>query len=64
MTLLNDPGRSHLVMDAVDRLPQTGAKGFGLRRRMEDKPIEHKLYIDKHGEDLSEIRGWTRPNPR
>jgi xylulose-5-phosphate/fructose-6-phosphate phosphoketolase len=31
---------------------------------MEDKLIEHKRYIDKHGEDLPEIRNWKWSNPK
>jgi xylulose-5-phosphate/fructose-6-phosphate phosphoketolase len=58
MTVLNDLDRFHLVMDAIDRLPQTGDKGIALKQQLKDKLLEHKLYIDKHGQDLPEIRNW------
>src|ERR1019366_3208565 len=58
MTVLNDLDRFHLVMDVVDRLPQTGDKGVYLKQQLKDKLIEHKQYINKHGEDMPEIRNW------
>jgi phosphoketolase len=48
----------HLVMDTIDRLPQTGDKGVYLKQQLKDKLIEHKQYIRKHGEDMPEIRHW------
>jgi xylulose-5-phosphate/fructose-6-phosphate phosphoketolase len=58
MTVLNDLDRFHLVMDTIDRVPQTGEKGRALKQRMQAKLIEHKQYIDQHGQDLPEIRNW------
>ncbi|MEO8310470.1 MAG: phosphoketolase family protein [Caldimonas sp.] len=63
MTVLNDLDRFHLVMDTIDRLPQTGDKGLALKRRLADKLVEHKLYIDANGQDMPEIRNWTWGGP-
>jgi hypothetical protein len=55
---------SHLVMDSIDRLPQTGDKGIYLKQLLRDKLIEHKQYIAKYGQDLPEIRNWKWSNPK
>ena len=58
MTVLNDLDRFHLVMDTIDRLPQTGDKGVYLKQQLADKLVEHKQYICKNGQDLPEVRNW------
>jgi xylulose-5-phosphate/fructose-6-phosphate phosphoketolase len=61
MTVLNDLDRFHLVIDAINRLPQTGSEGVYLKQQLQDKLVEHKHYIEKHGEDMPEIRDWIWP---
>ena len=58
MTVMNDMDRFHLVMDTIDRLPQTGSKGAYLKQQLQDKLIEHRRYINEHGVDMPEIRNW------
>jgi xylulose-5-phosphate/fructose-6-phosphate phosphoketolase len=62
MTVLNDMDRFHLVMDAISRLPQIGARADHLRQQLHNRLVEHKQYIDKNGQDMPEIRNWTWPH--
>ncbi len=50
--------RFHLVMDAIDRLPQTGDQGIYLKQQLKDNLIEHRHYINQQGRDLPEIHDW------
>ncbi|MDO8354114.1 MAG: phosphoketolase, partial [Aestuariivirga sp.] len=56
--VMNDLDRFHLVLNAIDRVPQLAANAAHIRKAIRDKLIEHKRYIAEHGEDMPEIRNW------
>lgn len=58
MVVLNDLDRFHLVSDVIDRLPGLGAKGAYTKQYLRDKLLDHKTYIEMHGEDMPEILNW------
>ena len=58
MVVLNDMDRFHLVMEVIDRVPGLSERAGHLQQVMRDKLIEHRRYIDVHGQDLPEILDW------
>jgi xylulose-5-phosphate/fructose-6-phosphate phosphoketolase len=59
MCVLNDLDRFHLVADVIDRVPQLGARAAYAKQAIRDMLIDHKQYIDEHGDDMPEITSWT-----
>ncbi len=58
MVVLNELDRFHLAGDVIDRVPGLGSRAAYTKQYLRDKLLDHKAYIDKHGEDMPEIRYW------
>jgi xylulose-5-phosphate/fructose-6-phosphate phosphoketolase len=58
MTVLNDLDRFHLAGDVVDRVPRLRNTCGHFKQLLRDKLLEHKQYIEEHGEDMPEVRDW------
>jgi xylulose-5-phosphate/fructose-6-phosphate phosphoketolase len=61
MVVLNKLDRFHLAMDVIERVPGLGPKAAHVKRHFRHKLIDHRNYIDKHGEDMPEIQNWSWP---
>jgi xylulose-5-phosphate/fructose-6-phosphate phosphoketolase len=61
MVVLNRLDRFHLAMDVIECVPRLGSKGVHVKQHFRDKLIEHRNYIDEHGEDIPEIQNWSWP---
>ena len=61
MTVLNDLDRFHLAGDTILRVPRLAAQAADFHALLRKRLLDHKLYIDRHGEDMPEIRNWTWP---
>ncbi len=58
MVVRNDVDRYHLVEDVIDRVPQLGMSAAYVKQEIQQKLIEHRLYVSEYGEDMPEIRNW------
>ena len=58
MCVMNDLDRFHLVSDVIERVPKLRERAAYALQAIRDKLIDHKEYIEKHGDDLPAITGW------
>jgi xylulose-5-phosphate/fructose-6-phosphate phosphoketolase len=61
MAVLNDLDRFHLAGDAIDRLPQLGARAAYAKQALAERLTEHRQYIRRYGQDMPSIREWRWP---
>jgi xylulose-5-phosphate/fructose-6-phosphate phosphoketolase len=59
MVMLNDLDRFHLVIDAIDRVPQLGGHAVVDRQAMVDARAEARRHTRETGADLPEITDWA-----
>jgi len=58
MAVLNEIDRFHLAGDVIDRIPSLGSKAAYVKQFIRDRLIDHKNYIQIHGDDMPEIKNW------
>jgi xylulose-5-phosphate/fructose-6-phosphate phosphoketolase len=56
--VLNDIDRFHLVRDGIDRAPHLGARAAYAKQAIDKALIDHRHYIEEHGEDLPAVLNW------
>jgi xylulose-5-phosphate/fructose-6-phosphate phosphoketolase len=61
MVVLNDLDRFHLFADVVKRVPRLKHRQAYVDAFVRDRLVDHREYINKHGQDMPEIREWMWP---
>jgi xylulose-5-phosphate/fructose-6-phosphate phosphoketolase len=68
MTVLNKLDRFHLIEAVLEFTPGLAAHAAHTRQRIRDKLVEHREYVNTHGQDMPEIRDWqwseSAPSPQ
>ena len=58
MTVRNQIDRFDLAGDVIDRVPRFADRAAHVKQLIRDTLVEHRRYIDEHGEDMPEVRDW------
>jgi xylulose-5-phosphate/fructose-6-phosphate phosphoketolase len=63
MRVQNEIDRFHIVINAIESLPQLGNRGAALAQQMRDNLVAHKQQIHDFGVDLPEVVEWKWHTP-
>jgi xylulose-5-phosphate/fructose-6-phosphate phosphoketolase len=58
MCVLNQIDRFNLVKDVVERVPKLGERAAYVIQAVNERLLDHRHYIQEHGDDMPEIAGW------
>jgi len=58
MAVLNQIDRFSLVNDVIDRVPKLTARAAYAKQAIRDMLLDHKQFIQDHGEDMPAITNW------
>ena len=61
MCVMNEIDRFHLAFDVIDRVPSLQSHAAHARQLLNSRIIDHKHYVQKHGDDMPEIKNWKWP---
>src|SRR5437773_3414472 len=61
MTVMNSHERFHIAADLDDRVPKLQRIGAHFQQFLRNKLVEHKEYVQRHGDDMAEVKQWVWP---
>lgn len=58
MAVMNHLDRYSLATSVINRVPGLGDSSAYVKQDLQDRLIEHREYVDRHGIDVPEVRDW------
>ena len=58
MVVRNQMDRFQLAGDAIDRIPRLCDRAGHVKQLIRDRLVEHRLYIERYGQDMPDVRDW------
>ena len=54
----NDLDRFHLAGNVINRVPRLRVSGAAVKYLLRDKLTEHRLDVEKYGDNLPDVQAW------